>query len=65
MKMWKPNTDDAKTSLKKHNAVRIRKGSYLAEYGLAPGGRCLAPGTVITARFVKKVGFKCGRTGDG
>jgi hypothetical protein len=53
MSTWIPNTDDNKTSLKKHNAVRIRKGSYLAQYGLAPGGRRYPPGHVITARFVR------------
>jgi hypothetical protein len=51
---WIPNTDDPKTSLNKRNAVRIKKGSYLARYGLAPGGRCLPPGTVVSARFVRK-----------
>jgi hypothetical protein len=54
MATWIPNTDDNKTSLQKKNAVRVRRGSYLSKYGLAPGGRCLRPGTVITARFVKK-----------
>jgi hypothetical protein len=50
---WIINTDDNKTSLKRGNAVRIRKGSYLCKYGLGPGGRRLAPGTVLTARFVR------------
>jgi hypothetical protein len=53
MSTWILNTDDNKTSLKKKNAVRIRKGSYLSQYGLAPGGRRLSPGTVLTARFVR------------
>jgi hypothetical protein len=56
MATWIPNPDDNKTSWKKHNAVRIRKGSYLAKYGLAPGGRCLPPGTVLTARFTRVQG---------
>jgi hypothetical protein len=53
MSTWTINTDDSKTALERHNAVRIRRGSNLARFGLAPGGRCLAPGTVLTARFVR------------
>ena len=52
--MWIPNTDDTKTSLRKGNAVRIKRGSQLAKYGLAPGGRCAPPGTVIRARYVRE-----------
>jgi hypothetical protein len=62
MATWIPNTDDNKTSLKRGNAVRIRKGSYLAQYGLAPGGRRLAPGTVLTARFVRVTQNRDGRS---
>jgi hypothetical protein len=57
MATWIPNTDDPKTSLTKRNAVRIRKGSFLSRYGLAPGGRRYPVGHVITARFVKKRAF--------
>jgi hypothetical protein len=47
MKTWKRNTDDPKTSLKKHNAARVARGSFLAKVGYPVGH-------VITARFVPK-----------
>jgi hypothetical protein len=61
---WILNTDDSRTSLRKGNSVRIRKGSYLSKYGLAPGGRRLAPGTVLTARFIKGSSLRPDRKGQ-
>jgi hypothetical protein len=65
MATWIPNPDDAKTSLTKRNAARIKKGSYLARYGLAPGGRCYPPGYVIAARFIRETAKARFRTPKG
>jgi hypothetical protein len=44
---WRLNTDDTKTSLKKHNAFRVARVSILARVGYPVGH-------VITARYVPK-----------